>query len=143
MQRALMVLMICFLAMSVSFAEGNAKIAIDGMKCKECVEKVEKALKGIEGVKGVKVSLKNKSAEVMFASNAKVETSKLVNAVAEAGFTATSGNISAAPKKAHNESCTEKEAECKENNSDCCKEGKAMKNKDTMKESQEKKTEKK
>ena len=134
MQRALIVLLSCFLMASVAFAEGNVKVAVDGMKCKECVEKVEKALKGVEGVKEVKVSLKNKSAEVMFASDAKVENSKLVKAVADAGFKATVGDVSAEPKQTHKDEC--------EGKSDCCKEGKGMKNHDSMMQHQEKKTEK-
>jgi copper ion binding protein len=134
MQRALIVLMSCLLMVSVTFAEGKVNIAVEGMKCKNCVDKVEKALKGVEGVKEVKVSLKNKSAEVMFASDAKVENSKLVNAIADAGFKATAGEVSAEPKQTEKDEC--------EGMSGCSQEGKEKKNQDCMKQHQEKKTEK-
>jgi copper chaperone len=125
MHRLFAIVVMAVLTAGVLFAENGksntVKVSIDGMKCKECVAKVEKALKGVKGVQDVKVSLENKNAEVMLASNSKVTSDELVKAVSDAGFKASSGKATAAAKKgAKKETCGK---ECGKD----CKEGAAKK----------------
>lgn len=112
MQKFTGVLASCLLAVGLLVAEGQraeiVKISVDGMRCKVCATRVEKALKKIEQVKSVVVALEDKRADVTITSAVPAE--KLVQAIADAGYRATIGPISAEPKKAH--VCTKKGDRC-------------------------------
>jgi copper chaperone len=61
---------------------------VEGMSCAHCVARVENALKEITGVKKAKVNLKKANAVVKY--DEQVATDEMIiNAVAEAGYTAT------------------------------------------------------
>ena len=132
MHRFAVVLLIVLVAVGFTSAQTTkAKtltLAVSGMKCDNCVTKVDKALRGVEGVKDVNVSLKNNSANVVLAS-ASVKPEVLLSAVADAGFTASTGKLKVDAKKDAKESCSmdkdgkmKKEGTSKEE--DCCKDGK-------------------
>jgi copper chaperone len=115
MKRIAVVLLFGLIVVGVTFAgsEKSVKIEVSDMHCKKCVDKVEKALKGIDGVKEVSVSLEKKSAEVVLSENATVSTEKLVQVVADAGFSAKSGTTVVKAKKANmKEECMGKEGCC-------------------------------
>jgi len=132
MHRFAVVLLIILVAVGFSSAQTTkAKtltLAVSGMKCDNCVTKVDKALRGVEGVKDVNVSLKNNSAKVVLASMS-VKPEVLLNAVSDAGFTASAGKLTVAAKKDAKESCgMDKEGKMKKEGAskeeDCCKDGK-------------------
>jgi copper chaperone CopZ len=152
MQRFAVVLLIILVAVGFTSAQTTkaktVTLAVSGMKCDNCVTKVDKALRGVEGVKDVNVSLKNNSAKVVLASTS-VKPEMLLNAVSEAGFTASAGKMTVRAKKSAKESCSmDKEGKMKmegaSKEGDCCKDGKkdeaAMKQGDCCKDA--KKTEK-
>ncbi|ELT51228.1 heavy metal translocating P-type ATPase [Brucella intermedia] len=60
-------------------------LPIEGMTCASCVGRVEKALKAVPGVETVSVNLATERASI--STNAAVDRSKLVEAVANAGYT--------------------------------------------------------
>lgn len=60
---------------------------INGMHCGGCLSKVEKALKNVQGVQSASISLQEGQAAVTFDS-ASVGVSDLVQAVVDAGYTA-------------------------------------------------------
>lgn len=65
----------------------NKRLTIDGMMCMHCVARVEKTLLGVEGVKSVKVSLDDKSADVVLESN--IDNDILIKAIEDAGYEVT------------------------------------------------------
>ncbi len=109
MHRFAVVLLIIVVAVGFTSAQTTktktVTLAVSGMKCDNCVTKVDKALRGIEGVKDVNVSLKKNSAKVVLASTS-VKPEMLLNAVSEAGFTASAGKLTVAAKKDAKESCS-------------------------------------
>ncbi|MGC2422903.1 MAG: copper ion binding protein [Nitrospirota bacterium] len=63
----------------------TVKLSVTGMTCGHCAMHVENALKELAGVSSAKVDLKEKSAEVTY-DEAAVDTNKMAEAVAEAGY---------------------------------------------------------
>ena len=63
----------------------TVKLSVSGMTCGHCAMHVENALKDLAGVSAAKVDLKEKSAEVTY-DEAAVDTKKMAEAVAEAGY---------------------------------------------------------
>jgi copper chaperone CopZ len=61
-------------------------LKVTGMSCHHCVQSVTKALQSVAGVRSVSVSLEQGRAEVEHSED--LPTQSLVNAVAEAGYTA-------------------------------------------------------
>jgi copper chaperone CopZ len=122
MKHLAMVLLVGLVAVGVlvAAAEKSVKIEVSAMHCDKCVAKVEKALKGIDGVKDVSVSLKKKTAEVVLTENSTVATEQLLQAIADAGFSAKSGKIAVDAKKG------DKKEECKMKEG-CYEEGKNSK----------------
>ena len=128
MHRFVVVLLIIMVAVGFTNAQTTktktVTLAVSGMKCDNCVTKVDKALRGVEGVKDVNVSLKNKSAKVVLASTS-VKPEMLLNAISEAGFTASAGKLTVAAKKDAKESCSmDKDGKMKKEGACCSKDGK-------------------
>ncbi len=63
---------------------------VDGMNCQHCVMSVQSALLSVKEVKKAKVDLKK--AEAVIKLKTEVEVSILINAIKDAGFTATEKN---------------------------------------------------
>jgi copper chaperone len=150
MHRFAVVLLIILVAFGFTSAQTaktkTVTLAVSGMKCDNCVTKVDKALRGVEGVTDVNVSLKNNSAKVVLASTS-VKSEVLLNAISDAGFTASAGKLTVRAKKDAKEACSmdkEGKMEGASKEGDCCKDGKkdeaAMKQGDCCKDT--KKTEK-
>lgn len=60
---------------------------LDGMHCTGCANTIQKAIRGLAGVKSVFVELESKEATVEF-DESKVTTNRIIQAVSEAGYTA-------------------------------------------------------
>lgn len=66
--------------------ERKMSVPVRGMTCVSCVAHVEKALKNVEGVGEVNVNLTTEKADLEFRTDALVQTSDLVKAVADTGY---------------------------------------------------------
>lgn len=118
---AVVLLCILMLGLTAGAAE-NPKvvhITVSGLHCDNCVGKVEKALKEIKGVEKVGVNLEKGEAVVTLASNAKVKTETLVNAVAKAGYEAKAGKIHATPTEKCEDDCKDKKDQASKD-AGCC-----------------------
>ena len=67
----------------------RVNLSISGMTCGHCVGRVEKALKAVDGVAVENINL---SSAVVSIDPAKASTTKVVQAVADAGYAVTSTN---------------------------------------------------
>ncbi len=66
--------------------ERKMSVPVRGMTCVSCVAHVEKALKNVEGIGEVNVNLTTEKADLEFRTDALVQTSDLVKAVADTGY---------------------------------------------------------
>jgi len=71
--------------------ENTVILSIEGMTCASCVGRVEKALVAVPGVFEAAVNLANESARVSFAAPA--ELGGLIDALRDAGYPATTGEV--------------------------------------------------
>lgn len=68
-----------------SAAERTVTLAVDNMACVACAHNVKRSLERVAGVMKVQVSLKEKTAVVVY-DDAKADLNELIGATARAGF---------------------------------------------------------
>lgn len=81
-------------AAAVSAASQKFDLNIEGMTCASCVGSVERALQAVEGVASASVNLATERAQIV-ADGARVNTNKLIEAVAKAGYQAREIDVAA------------------------------------------------
>jgi copper chaperone CopZ len=75
---------------TLSFDSPKVTLAIRGMSCESCASGVRKSLRSVSGVSDASVTYEDGLAVVAIDENSPPKTDALVNAVAKAGFDATS-----------------------------------------------------
>ena len=65
--------------------EQTAIIPVYGMSCEHCVKAVESVLNAVKGVKEVRVSLEDKSAQVVYDDDS-ISLSEMESAIIEEGY---------------------------------------------------------